>query len=479
MKPHWRVMICVGLMAMGATDFASTIASRKLPSAPEASRLNGRGLALLAQCCEMSGGESVLISPFSIDSAFALLWLGSSDPVKAEISEALGLPATMDSLAAANALLTRSSEPRILTSNSLWADHRFPLANAYSNLVNDYFQRSVFNFDNTKPEESAKQMNDFVAEKTQKMITNLVDPKMIEPRQTGLVLINTLYFKGRWSEPFEEHLTEKDYAFNQLNGKESLVSMMRDCREVRYCETNDCQVLVLPYKADGCECDFVAVLPTPALEVTKLLSRLSVEDGFAELLSSCSRQKVQVRLPKLDFNYKKSLVEVLKARGLVRIFEDNASSFPALTEGVNGVYATKVTEVVHATNIKLDESGTEAAASTAIFVGEAKCCEKMNPTPPTPVFTADHPYLGFIVERKTGLILFAGVFRQIGDRCRESRTSREKMEKREAKRRADFAAAMERYKKALEEWNNPSKAPKRKSKALKMKPYFTGDDFDF
>lgn len=429
-------------------------------SASDVSLLNRRGLELLAACSQEEAVKDtpVLISPFSIDSAFALLWLGSSAPVKEELSKVLGLPPDMKGFAGANSVLSASMEPRILTSNSLWADSRFPLAKNYVDLVNGFFPSSVFCFDNRQPDESAKRMNAFVAEKTKQMITDLISPDFIVPDQTRLVLINSLYFKGRWRDKFDRERTREDVPFHQLDGTVTSVAMMQDTRMARYSETADYQVLALPYKlranddeedddddgegeeddddGDGKGYSFVAVLPTPALDVTDLLARLGTGDAFARMLASCSKRKVHIRLPRLDFEYKSSLRVVLEKRGMARVFSPDSASFPAL----NGV--DSVSEVIHATRIKMDEEVTEAAAATAI-IGMEKSCYKR--TPPVPEFTADHPYLGFIVEHRHGLVLFAGVIRRIGSSPRSGGMSREVLEGREARRRAGFSEAMKKF----------------------------------
>ena len=61
-------------------------------------------------------------------------------------------------------------------------------------------------------------------------------------------------------------------------------------------------------------------------------------------------------------------------------------------------------QIFHRTFIRVDETGTEAAAATAITA-----CTAALGSPPKPVvFTADHPFVILIRTSKTGLILFMG-----------------------------------------------------------------------
>lgn len=62
-----------------------------------------------------------------------------------------------------------------------------------------------------------------------------------------------------------------------------------------------------------------------------------------------------------------------------------------------------VSSILHKTKIRVDETGTEASAvTTSIFQNKA--------TPP--VFTANRPFLYFIVDKASRLVLFAGAYKK-------------------------------------------------------------------
>ncbi len=61
-----------------------------------------------------------------------------------------------------------------------------------------------------------------------------------------------------------------------------------------------------------------------------------------------------------------------------------------------------VSSILHKSKIHVDEKGTEASAiSTSVFQNKA--------TPP--VFNANRPFVYFIVDKATRLILFAGAYK--------------------------------------------------------------------
>src|SRR5262249_29508401 len=97
-------------------------------------------------------------------------------------------------------------------------------------------------------------------------------------------------------------------------------------------------------------------------------ARAGVAKGAAELpartratwpghLAPC--QKVKLSLPSFEFAFGGSVKEVLRSLGMQRAFTDDAE-LDRIAKGAK----LKVSDVFHKTYVKVDESGTEAAAAT-------------------------------------------------------------------------------------------------------------------
>jgi serpin B len=90
----------------------------------------------------------------------------------------------------------------------------------------------------------------------------------------------------------------------------------------------------------------------------------------------------------------------LKGLGITDAFAGNAD-FSRITTAQRLV----VGEVVHAADFKVDEQGTEAAAVTIVGVEAGSVVRSVRP----PVsFNADHPFLFFLRDDRSGALLFAG-----------------------------------------------------------------------
>ena len=61
-----------------------------------------------------------------------------------------------------------------------------------------------------------------------------------------------------------------------------------------------------------------------------------------------------------------------------------------------------ITEVKHKAVVEINEEGTEAAAATAVILGESLPPQRFT-------FIADRPFLMMIRDRRTDAILFMGV----------------------------------------------------------------------
>ena len=85
--------------------------------------------------------------------------------------------------------------------------------------------------------------------------------------------------------------------------------------------------------------------------------------------------------------------------GMGVAFNSDLADFKRInTQG--GLY---ISRVMHKTFIETNEEGTEAAAVTAVEVGETS----VGPDQPV-YFTVNRPFVYFIQEKSTGTILFIG-----------------------------------------------------------------------
>ena len=113
------------------------------------------------------------------------------------------------------------------------------------------------------------------------------------------------------------------------------------------------------------------------------------------------RTKVHLEIPKFKIESEIRLVSILKRLGMTKMFQQEVADFKGISD-----IPLYVSDAIQKALIEVDETGTEAAAATAI-VTSTKNKKAVRPRKLEP-FVADHPFLFFIRDLKTKLLLFQG-----------------------------------------------------------------------
>ena len=220
------------------------------------------------------------------------------------------------------------------------------------------------------------------------------------------MLVNTIYFKADWAEPFRKAATKSEN-FTLASGATVKRDLMHRQDHYAYAEQAGVKALKLPYR--GGETEMVIFLPDKADGLAAFEQRLDVAalDGWLNRLREQSN--VIVTVPKFTIKSSFELVPVLKDLGL-RTPLSNQSDFSGMKivkplSADQDDWNLKISNVVHQVFVEVEEKGTEAAAATAIVM--VTVTGLRIPAQPK-IFRADHPFMFLIRDRRTGVILFAG-----------------------------------------------------------------------
>jgi len=347
---------------------------------------------------ELSSDENLFISPWSISTALAMTYEGARGQTADEMVQTLHLMED-DSVRRSgfaslyNTLNTKDAEYQLSTANALWAEQTYAFLPDYLDTVKKFYGGKTTNLDFIgASEESRKTINTWVEDQTQDKIKDLIPKGVITPLTT-LVLTNAIYFKGDWVLEFDKEKTSKQ-GFRTGSGtvEADMMMLTGDKAEFKYTETDDLQMIELPYKGD--KLSMLVLLPNED-DISSLEKSLSAEK-LNELRDELQEQRVDVYLPKFKFETKYFLCEALKAMGMPAAFSPGGADF----SGMDGTRNLFISKVIHQAFVDVNEEGTEAAAATAVVMDRAIMQNA--------VFRADHPFIFIIQEKETGSILFLG-----------------------------------------------------------------------
>jgi serpin B len=352
----------------------------------------------------VAGDGNLMLSPYSIATALAMLYPGARGMTAREMADAMHLTVDDATLHAARAHIERAlaagpqrgdddREPfAIRPANSAWGQGGYPFDEDYLTVLAASYGAGLRVVDFAgDPTGATGTINAWVEDATEDRIEQLIPPGVIDA-MTRLVLVNAVWFKANWAVPFDPAVTEPG-AFTRLDGSEATVPLMHASQRTGYAETGDYQALRLPYAGDA---SIVVMLPKQGspFELASTLSPADFAITWGDFL-------VDVTLPSFQFDSDVALKDALTALGMRTAFTPPDGSDGADLTGITARRELYVTDALHKSFIALDENGTEAAAATAIIIG-------LTSMPQPATFTADRPFLFWIEHDSTGEVLFLG-----------------------------------------------------------------------
>jgi serine protease inhibitor len=362
------------------------------------------GFELLRQVhSEEAAGENIFISPASVAMALGMTYNGAAGGTEAAMREtlALGDAAPAEVGAAYRLLLHRLLEldPAVefTPANSIWYREGLEVRPEFVETNRRDYDAEVTALDFDSPD-AAPTINGWVAEKTKGLIEEIVEPP-IDPLMM-LYLIDAIYFKGKWTEPFQPELTAPR-PFRLADGTTKRVPTMGFAApgHVAYYRGSGVEALELSYGDSSFA--MTIVMPEEPGGIGELVEQLTAERWEA-IVRSLEPSQFEVYMPKFKLEYEVNLNNTLKAMGMGVAFDPAQADFSGIGRGPRPLY---ISEVDHKTYVDVNEEGTEAAAVTGIGV-------RVTSIPPR--IAVDRPFVFAIRERASRLILFLGVMMEPG-----------------------------------------------------------------
>jgi len=347
---------------------------------------------------------NVFYSPFSVSEALAMTWAGAGGDTATQMAKALRftldqgkLHPAFDAIDLALASRAQGAEGkdgqgfRLNVANALWGQIGYAFQAPFLDTLAQSYGAGMHVADfEASPDPSRALINQWVSDRTEQKIPELLGEGTITS-DTKLVLTNAVYFNAAWATPFHAADTSTA-AFTREDGSAVQVPTMHGDQEAGFTKGDGYQAVDLPYS--GNQLSMTLILPDAG--TLDAFEAALTGETLQALLAGMSSSDVTISMPKFKIESSFGLADELGKLGMVDAFTDKADF-----SGISKQSKLFISAVVHKAFVDVDENGTEAAAATAVVLGDASLPEPQE-------IKLDHPFLVLIRDQPTGTILFLG-----------------------------------------------------------------------
>ncbi|KFW76005.1 Alpha-1-antichymotrypsin, partial [Manacus vitellinus] len=349
------------------------------------------------QAISKEADENVFFSPISISTAFAMLALGAKSTTLSQIFGGLGF----DDLTEARIHEIHDSFHKVLSilncadanitlniGNAIFIATGYEPQESFLQNIKQFYDADFFYSDFHKPEETKKQINKYIEEKTKGKIPELVGH--LEP-STVLVLTNYIYFKAAWEKSFDPLRTYEDDFFVNTNASVRVNMMQHDNITNSYYDQDlSCEVIELPYQGTA-----RALLILPDDGKMKQVEDALSKETLCKWNNKLMPRRLNLQLPKFSISGSYDVKNLFEKMGITEVFSGNAD-----LSGISGSHNLQVSQAIHKALLEVDEAGSEAAGATAVISSRFLY--------PSITIKFNKPFLILIYDKLTGTTLFMG-----------------------------------------------------------------------
>ena len=346
--------------------------------------------------------KSFVVSPLSVAFLLGMLDEGAEGETQAEIARTLGLGNAnreeVNALMAALLGYTQKADPSVTMAYAnnvtLNAKFNYQLTETFDNAMKTYYDASVMTYDFSKPE-ALSAINNWSNEHSRGLIPSIIDEL---DEDAVMCLLNAIYFKGAWADPFDK--SDTSGGGFKVNGEWKKIAMMSKKAVAGYYEEQGFKALRLAI-GDG-SYFMTLLLPDNNSTVTQMLSSLG---NGKLLLPEITEGEVDMLIPIFKTQTETDLIVQLSKLGVKRLFDPDFSQLTRMVTGAdNPLYVSLMKQKAQ---LGVNEEGTEGSAITLAEVRDGATGGQEQPKHE---FYATRPFAYYISEQKSGAILFMGVF---------------------------------------------------------------------
>jgi len=425
------VLLLSGVFALFYRFFLSTKIADNAGWTPEGlsqivNSSNNLGLELFKIIQQNNQNNNIIISPYGVFSNLLLLYNGAGGETYEELKNVLNLsePSYDDPNFGElyDILMNTGGNYELHIANGLFLNKNYEFKSSFINVANNYFLAETKNIDVTDSFGSAEMINNFISQNTNGLINNIISPSDID-ENTLLVIVNAIYFYGKWATQFNKEDTKPRNFYISPTDVIEVPTMVANDVSLEDGVFGNIRVIEIPYK--GNDIAMVVILPynpyydlygyagnpCDGLEgqnlcnLSDILSNLTLNNLYYYLNNLNETVADELYMPKFSFSDEYDLIPYLESLGINTIFNPGSSNLSNMIYSKGSNENLYVSLFKQAAYIENNEEGTKAAAATITEVGIGAA---INIIPRQSIIKINRPFIFMVIDLRTKEILFIG-----------------------------------------------------------------------
>uniref|UniRef100_A0A182PAL4 Serpin domain-containing protein n=1 Tax=Anopheles epiroticus TaxID=199890 RepID=A0A182PAL4_9DIPT len=235
----------------------------------------------------------------------------------------------------------------VRVTNAVFVQEGFPLNASFAYYSKRYYNSTAANVPfGTNPARAAAFINAWAQRSTEGKIRDILSESVAA--EAEMIVASALYFKGLWSEPFEQQATEPKPFYPDGYGRESkLVPTMSTVGCYPYYDAHELDAKIVGLSYQGNKSALYIIMPNNSTRQTmQEFQRRLTPAMIGELVSKMTQRKMYLQMPRMQITNTINLRDVLQRLGLQSIFnrgQSDLSGMVARTQPIE-LFATRFGE---------------------------------------------------------------------------------------------------------------------------------------
>lgn len=260
-------------------------------------------------------GENAILSPVAIQTSLIFAFMGAAENTAEELREGLNLGAGDRKQIGRcfNDFWTNHcqyGDNLLLKSvNRLFVNEKMDLQSDFIEIAKDCFRSVPEALRFSDPLSAVERINQLVQHDTENKIRDLLQPDAIN-EETSAVLVNALYFKGKFQKPFTPESTMHDDFYVESNRRIE-VDMMYQEDKFKYIALPELKAHAVQLPYQDSDLSLMIILPINIDGLMELERQLIAVD-LRDIEEKMSLEDVEIAMPKFTLQYDLDLKQTLQ-----------------------------------------------------------------------------------------------------------------------------------------------------------------------